>query len=258
MQAYEQYTELGLQLDDGVLRITLRGAPENYISPRAHKQLSKLFRQLAGDDDVKIAVITGEGEYAFSLGGEIAAMDDMIRNPGRWMESMAEAREIILGILDCDKPIIARINGHAIGLGATLALCCDISCMVDGAKIGDPHVKVGLAAGDGGAMLWAQLAGLVAARKHLLTGEPLKGAAAVAAGLVTETASRDDLDAHIDRWIQRLGSTSATALKFTKRALNADLRQRAHSAMDAMLGMQTLSYLGEDHRKYVAQAVSDS
>src|SRR5437868_10304631 len=107
---------------------------------------------------------------AFSAGGNVIAMQRKIDDPDAWDAGMPEARWIVFRMLECDKPIIARVNGHAVGLGATIALLCDIIIAADHAKIADPHVNAGLVAGDGGALIWPQLIGLARAKEYLFTG----------------------------------------------------------------------------------------
>lgn len=251
MQGYQDFDALRVSQKSGILRVALSDAPANAVSPKAHAQLSMLFRRAAVDEKTRLLVLTGDGEFAFSLGGNLESMDSMIGDPERWIASMLEAREIVASILECDKPVIGRLNGHAIGLGATMALCCDITCMVENAKIGDPHVKVGLAAGDGGAILWPALVGMMRAKRALLTGDSLSGTEAAQIGLITEAIPREQLDERVDWWIGHLSALPQLALRLTKRALNLELRTKVQQTMDALLGAQTLSYLGADHRNTV-------
>ena len=112
--------------------------------------LSDALHRFDMEDEAQIAILTGRGR-AFSAGGNVIAMQQKIDNPDLWDATSApEAKRIIFRMLECDKPIIARVNGHAVGLGATVALMCDIIIAADTAKIGDPHVSAGLVAGDGG------------------------------------------------------------------------------------------------------------
>jgi enoyl-CoA hydratase len=147
--------------------------------------------------------------------------------------------------------LIGRINGDALGLGATLALCCDITVMLESAKIGDTHVRMGLVAGDGGALLWPALVGVTLARRYLLTGDLLTGSEAAAMGLVTTSASSAELDNVVEAWVRKLSTGATHALIGTKRALNAVLRQQAAACMDAHLGLETMSHLRKDHGEAV-------
>jgi enoyl-CoA hydratase len=168
---------------------------------------------------------------------------------------MGEARRILVNLLDLDRPVIARINGHAVGLGATLALFCDITIALDTAKIADPHVKVGLVAGDGGSLIWPILAGHARTRLLLLTGEAITGARAAEIGLITEACTAATLDARVNAIAQELAKGAAVAIRGTKRALNLVLRQQLEAAIDAHLGFETMSYLSEDHREAVTAFV---
>jgi enoyl-CoA hydratase/carnithine racemase len=107
---------------------------------------------------------------------------------------MPEARRIVFRMLECDKPIIARVNGHAVGLGAMIALLCDIIIAAEDAKIGDPHVNAGLVAADGGALLWPQLIGFARAKEYLFTGDLMTAAEAERIGLINHVVPADQLD----------------------------------------------------------------
>ena len=135
----------------------------NAIDGRLHTELSQVFTDAAADPDCDVVVLTGNGK-AFCAGGDLDWMQSSIDRPAEFETIAAEAKAIIYSQLDLPKPLVCRLNGHATGLGATLAVCCDIAVAHTGAKIGDPHVKVGLVAGDGGALLWPQLMGYAKAR----------------------------------------------------------------------------------------------
>lgn len=248
---YDNYTSLKIVRDGGVLRVTLDNPPLNAMTPGAHTELSHIFRDISRDPSVRAVVLTGGGQRGFSAGGNIDGMYDNLDNHARWSASMPEARDIILNLLECDKPVIGRINGHAVGLGASIALCCDITVMVDTAKIGDTHVKVGLVAGDGGAVLWPALVGWMQAKRYLLTGDLLTGREAAAIGLVTEAVEAKELDARTAYWVDRLANGATRAIAYTKRSLNMAIRQHAHAFMDGQLGLETLSHLSSDHREAV-------
>lgn len=244
---YAAYTGLKVSLDGKVLTVMLDNPPLNGMTPEAHLELTKIWADAASDTQVRVIVITGGGERAFSAGGDPKKMIENWGDRGRWQVGMAEARAIIVGMLECPKPIVSRINGHAMGLGASIALAGDITIIVDDAKIGDSHVSVGLATGDGGALLWPNLLGLVEARRHLLSGEPVLGKDAKAKGLVTESVPREELDAMVGKWVATLLSKSPSALQTTKQTLNLDIVDKAKRYMGEMLRLETRSWESANH-----------
>jgi enoyl-CoA hydratase len=155
-------------------------------------------------------------------------------------------------MLECDKPIIARVNGHAIGFGATLALACDIIVAVDKAKFGDPHVSAGLVAGDGGALLWPQAIGFPRAKEMLLLGETISATRAEQIGLINYAVPAEELDAKVNELAGKLAASASRAVRWTKQVLNLPLRQLAHPMMEHGMANETLSQFGADH----AEAVS--
>ena len=170
----------------------------------------------------------------------------------------ASAREFIglihaacAALRDCPVPVIARINGDCIGLGATLALLCDISIAVEDAKLGDPHVKMGYVAGDGGAIIWPQLVGFARAKEYLLTGDLLTAKEAERIGLINHAVPRAELDAKVNTLADKLANGATKAIKWTKTSINIPLRQLAHSMLDASLAYEALTNIGADHQEAV-------
>lgn len=248
---YASFTGLNVALDGHVLTVMIDNPPLNAMTSQAHDDLGRIWAVAGSDPDVRVIVLTGGGERAFCAGGDLNRMVEGWPDRGRWQIGMAEARAIIVGMLECPKPVISRINGHAMGLGASIALAGDITIIVDDAKIGDSHVAVGLATGDGGALLWPHLVGLVEARRHLLSGKPLSGAEAKAKGLVTEAVTRDQLDATVRQWIDQFMVLSPEAVQTTKQCLNLDLLEKARRLMDEMLRLETVSWQSPNHPEAV-------
>jgi enoyl-CoA hydratase len=155
-------------------------------------------------------------------------------------------------MLDCPKPIIAKINGDAIGLGATLALFCDISFAADSARIGDPHVRAGFVAGDGGAVIWPQLIGYARAKEYLLTGTLIQAADAARMGLINYSVPAEELDARVAEFAGKLLNGAMMAIRWTKMSINIGLKQIATATMDASMAYEALSNLSHDHREAVA------
>ena len=152
-----------------------------------------------------------------------------------------EAKRIIVSLLDCEKPIIAKLNGHATGFGATLALFCDIIIATETAKIGDPHVQVGFTAGDGGAVIWPQLIGYARAKEYLMTGDLMTAAEAARIGLINHAVPGDELDDRVYGLAARLAAGSQVAIRTTKMSVNIGLKQLVASIMDACLAYEALS-----------------
>jgi enoyl-CoA hydratase len=239
-------------LQDKVLTITLN-APEtlNAFTGPMHSSMSRIWDDVNDDPDVHVVVLTGAGR-AFSAGGNVVAMQQKIDDPEAWEAGMPEARRIVFRMLECDKPIIARVNGHAVGLGATIALLCDIIIAAEHARIGDPHVNVGLVAGDGGALIWPQLVGFARAKEYLFTGDLLTAAEAERIGLITHVVPADQLDEKVYGLARRLAGGALRSIRWTKQAVNLPLRQLAHSIMDLSLSLETRSNLTRDHQEAVS------
>jgi enoyl-CoA hydratase len=180
-------------------------------------------------------------------------MQDFLDDERLWWNTVTEARRIVLGILGCEKPIIARVNGHAVGFGATLALACDIIVADERARFGDPHVSVAMVAGDGGALFWPQAIGYPRAKEFLLTGELISAPEAVAMGLINHAVPAAELDAKVDAIARKLARSSAKAVRWTKRTLNQPLLQLAQSVLDVGLASESLSVrCNPDHVEAVA------
>ncbi len=248
---YEKYKYLKVALDGPILNITMDNPPLNGMTMDVHEELTRIWADAGQDPQLRVIVLTGAGERGFCAGGDPKRMVDNWGDRPNWQLGIAEARAIIVGMLECPKPIIARINGHAMGMGASLALAADITIMVEDAKIADSHVNVGLATGDGGALLWPNLVGLVTARRHLFTGAPLTGAQAAANGLITEAVTRAALDEAVQKWIDNFLSKSPTAVQTTKQTLNMDILDKAKRFMGEMLRLETKSWESPNHPEAV-------
>ena len=250
-ERYAGYVGIKVALEGHVLTLTIDNPPLNSMTAVMHEELTRIWVDAGADRDVRVIVITGGGDRAFSAGGDMHRMLENWGNKGIWQVGMAEAQTLIVGMLECPKPVISRINGHAMGLGASIALGADITIAVEDAKIGDSHVSVGLATGDGGALLWPNLLGLVEARRHLLSGIPLTGKEAAAKGLITEAVARDDLDTAVRRWIDIFLGRSPSALQATKQTLNLDIVEKAKRMMGDMLRLETRSWESPNHPEAV-------
>jgi enoyl-CoA hydratase len=249
---FEDYRHIEFKRAGRVLTIVMnRPEVKNAANVRMHNELSRVFADAARDDQSDIVVLTGAGD-AFSAGGDINSMRDKIADRTLWNDTVDEARALFYSVLDLDKPLIARINGAATGLGATLAVYADISLAVDTAVIGDPHVKVGLVAGDGGALMWPMLIGFQKAKELLFLGDNISAAEAARLGLITHAVPAAELDARIDELVTRLLKLPPFALRGTKKAINHTLKQLALATFEYGVSLETQSQLTRDHAEAVA------
>ncbi|RJF92391.1 enoyl-CoA hydratase/isomerase family protein [Noviherbaspirillum saxi] len=236
-----------VEVNDRVARVTLnRPTALNSVAGDLHKALSRVFIDLGERRDINAIVLTGAGR-AFCAGGDIDWMRDAIRDPEQFEIVTWEAKRIVYSMLDCEIPIIGRINGDAVGLGATLALLCDITVMDEHARIGDPHVRVGLNAADGGGFLWPAVIGYGRARELLLTGDLLSASEAMQLGAIGHVVPAGELDAKVDAIVSKLKNGATKAIRYTKAGYTIPLRQLAHGHMDAGTAYECLTNLSKDH-----------
>jgi enoyl-CoA hydratase len=245
------YKSLALRRDGRVLNVAFN-KPEtlNAFDARMHDELERFLHEVGRDDATHVIVLTGAGK-AFSAGGDIDHMQTLIDRPELMYPELTAAKRLVMSFLDVPQPVIAKINGAAMGLGATLALLADISFAANHAKIADPHVKVGFVAGDGGAMIWPQLVGFNRAKHYLLTGEHLTGDEAARIGLVNFAYPAEELDAAVDAYAQRLAAGARRAIQWTKATMNIRLKQAAAAVMDAGMAFEVLSNQTRDHAEAV-------
>jgi enoyl-CoA hydratase len=245
--------------DEGVLWVTLdRPDRRNAISPEMHDELTPLFRRIAEDRDVRVAVLTGAGDKAFCVGADFGGMQDNLYGNAYedgFPELMIGSAALVRAQLAVPQPMIAAINGDAIGLGATMALFCDIPLMAAEARLADPHVKAGLVAGDGGAILWPLLMGLHRGKEFLLTGDMMGADEAHRLGLVNHLYPRSELAAAAGELATRLAQGPQVAIQFNKRLANAELVDRVNRVIDASLAMEAITFSTADHREAVRSFV---
>jgi enoyl-CoA hydratase len=246
-----QYQFIEGDLAEGVLTVTLN-RPEklNSVNRQLHNDLSRVFHDASLDPAVEIVVLTGAGR-AFSAGGDLEFLKLCCENTAVFDEVAYEGKQIVYSMLDCEKPIIGKINGHAAGLGATLALFCDITFVAEHAKISDPHVRVGLTAGDGGALIWPQLIGFARAKELLMTGDAVTATDAAAMGLINYAVAPAELDARVAAFVARLKKGHLAAIKGTKISINVALKQMAHAVMETSTAHERLSNRSPEHRAAV-------
>ena len=248
---YKRYTTLKIDKSDRIATITLN-RPEalNAFNLPMHKELDDIWVDLMRDEDVDVAVLTGAGR-CFSAGGDIKEMSAFAK-AGERRSSFEGARQHIFNIMDMEKPVIAALNGDAIGFAANIALFCDIIIAADDARMGDPHVKVGNVAGDSGAIIWPFMAGMAKAKELLLTGDLIKAKEAERLGIINYAVPRGQVLPLAMDFAGRLANGPTLAIRWTKVCINKPLRQLVNLMLDATLGIEmAVTNVSEDHKEAV-------
>lgn len=243
------YDFLDVTFEQGLLTLCLN-RPEllNASNLKMESELCHFFTEVSHDQDVLAVVITGKGK-AFCGGGDFEYIREGIEQPEKFFQGMTYGKRLVFAMLDCSKPVVAKINGPAVGLGASIALLCDVSFAAKSAIISDPHVAIGLVAGDGGAVIWPQLIGYNRAKQFLFTGDPIPAAKAAEIGLINEVVDDEALDAAVTAYAHKLMAMPPYALRWTKASINIGLKQIAHSVMDASMAYEGLSNMTEEHQQ---------
>lgn len=250
-EALPSYETIALARRGRLLTIKMnRPDAMNAVNLAMHDELAAVFKFAIADADSDVVVLTGAGR-AFSAGGDLDHIARNAAEPERFDHEVEVAKEIILAMLDLDKPLVCRMNGHAVGLGATLALVCDVVFAADNAKIGDPHVGIGLVAGDGGAAIWPARIGFGRAKEYLLTGELLNAKRAEEIGLVNYALPAAELDAAVDAFCDKLLSGASFAIRATKKVLNIEVKRIFNDVLAPGLELEKQSVRTADHREAI-------
>jgi enoyl-CoA hydratase len=247
---YSNYQTLKFSRDGSVLTVTLN-LPEslNAVSSQLHTELARVFAEIAQDSEVDAVVLTGAGR-AFCAGGDLSWFHGM---PQADLDRLfVEARKIIIDILELPQPLVTAVNGLAVGLGCTLALFGDVVFAADNAKLADPHVSIGVTAGDGGSAIWPWLVGPARAKRYLMTGDSLNAQEAERIGLVTDVVPAAELVERAQAFAQRLAGGSALAIRSTKASVNKMLRDTVNLVLDTSLALEKECFTTQYHKDAIA------
>ncbi|MGW1739325.1 enoyl-CoA hydratase/isomerase family protein [Nocardia sp. NPDC001965] len=225
-----------------------RPAELNAVNADLHRALAQVWRQLSADTEARVVILTGAGR-AFSAGGDLDWITSFLDDPVARDESIREGAEIIEELLRFPLPVIAAVNGPAVGLGASIAVLCDIVLISERAHLADPHIAVGLVAGDGGAAFWPLLTPILRSREYLYTGDRIDAATAVELGLASRTVAPDDLQAAARALADRLAALPAQALSSTKRVVNMYLSQALAGPLQAGFAAEVATMQSAEHRE---------
>jgi len=228
---------------DGPVRIVRLSRPEhlNAINDELHLGLTKLFPQLSADADARVAVITGEGR-AFSAGGDFDLLDRMAKDRALRGNVIAEGRELVLNMIRCRVPVVAAVNGPAVGLGCSVIALSDVVYMAESAYLSDPHVTVGLVAADGGPLTWPLHTSLLLAKEYAFTGDRITAARAAEIGLANHVCPDDEVLTAALAAAHKIAALPPQAVESTKRVLNLHLERAVLATIDFAMAAEIESF----------------
>ncbi|MDA8046732.1 MAG: enoyl-CoA hydratase/isomerase family protein [Actinomycetota bacterium] len=251
MPGYHLPEEIQVEAD-GPIRIVRLNRPEdlNATNHVLHQGLAQLWPQIDADTEAVAVVLTGAGR-AFCAGGDFHYLDQLIEDPDLRRESLAHGRQIVTGMVACRIPVIAAVNGPAVGLGCSLVALSDISFMAESAHLADPHVLVGLVAADGGPVTWPLLTSLQLAKEYAFTGDRISAERAAQIGLVNHVCPDGEVLDQALACARRVARLPRRALEDTKRILNIHLERAVLAALDFALTAEDRSFRSPELRANV-------
>lgn len=243
---------------DGPIRIVTLNRPDalNGATQVLHQALAKVWTLIAEDTEARVVVLTGSGS-AFSAGGDFGYMQDNIDDAEMRRQTMLEARAIVRGIVGLPIPVVAAVNGPAVGLGCSLAVLSDLVLLSDTSFLADPHLRMGLVTGDG-AMVWPALMGLSRAKEYLFLGSKILPDRAVELGLASRVVPADQLMTEALALAHRLAKVPQAALRDTKLALNGYVEAQLENAFEKAFAGEETSMGSPEHAAAVAAARTKS
>jgi enoyl-CoA hydratase/carnithine racemase len=228
---------------DGPVRTVTLNRPEqlNAVNDELHRALACVFPQLSADTDARVAVITGEGR-AFSAGGDFGLLDRMAKDRDVRRRTLAEGRDIVINMVRCRVPVIAAVNGPAVGLGCSVIALSDVVYMAESAYLADPHVVVGLVAADGGPVTWPLHTSLLLAKEYAFTGDRITAARATEIGLANRVCPDDEVLPAALETAHKIAALPRQAVEATKRVLNLHLERAVLATIDFALAAESESF----------------
>jgi enoyl-CoA hydratase len=246
---YARYTRLKFDRPaERVLRVTLSSPLKmGVMDAQMHKEVSEIWADLDADDSVSAVIITGEGK-SFSAGGDLNHERKVCDDYRLRMQAMSESKKLVMGMLECRKPIVGAARGWAVGAGLACLLLADISIASKDAKFSDGHMKIGVAAGDHATIVWPLLCGMAKAKYYLMTAETITGEEAERMNLISLSLPDEEVEARAIKIAAGLAQSAPAALRWTKTMLNHWMKQAA-PIFDASLALEFMGMGGPEGRE---------
>ncbi|MEU7811747.1 enoyl-CoA hydratase/isomerase family protein [Pseudonocardia sp. NPDC049154] len=236
---------------DGIITVTLnRPETHNAFDEVLHDEFPRLMADLDDDSDARAVVLTGAGT-SFSAGGNLDDFAAFVTDFDARRRAMRRARRLVEAMLSTELPVVCAVNGPAVGLGCTLVTLCDVVFMGESAFLADPHVKIGLVAGDGSAVTWPFLTSLLKAKEYILTGDKIPAPLAVELGLANRVVPDADLLTEATAFAARIATLPPQAVRDTKSTLNQHLRGAMVSTLGMGLAAESQSHDTEEYQAII-------
>jgi enoyl-CoA hydratase len=236
---------------DGAVRVVTLNRPDhaNAVNNPMHRSFARIWDELAEDPDARAVMLTGAGDKFFSAGGDLVQwLENFVENPVTRREGMRDARRIARDMVDFPLPVVAAVNGPAVGFGCSVAVLCDIVLMSDRAYFADTHVASGIVAADGGSVAWPLLMSLLKAKEYLMLGERIPAEVAVELGLANRVVPHDQVKQEGLALAHRLAALPPAAVQDTKRALNLHLQRAFTGILEFALSAEAETFTTPEHR----------
>ena len=242
MSAYSLPDAIQVEVD-GPIRIVRLNRPEqlNATNHELHEGLAGLWPQIDADSEARAVVLTGNGR-AFSAGGDFDYLDELVNDEALRKVSLTHGRMIVTGMAACRVPIIAAVNGPAVGLGCSLVALSDIAYMARSAHLADPHVLLGLVAADGGPITWPLMTSLMLAKEYALTGDRIPAERAAAMGLVNHVVDDDAVMDEAMACAKKIAKLPKQAVEDTRKVINLHLQRAVIATLDFALSAEHRSF----------------
>jgi enoyl-CoA hydratase len=259
MSMYDKFDLVKVTQEGGLLTVAFN-RPErlNAVGDGMGRQFEEILMIAREDTSVRAILVRGEGR-AFCAGGDVKEFDEEAKAgttpPAKKVYSLLHGAEIVDIMLSVPQPLVAAVQGYAMGLGATYALFCDVVIAAETAVFADAHVAIGLVAGDGGAVMWPLIMPIGAAKWYLMTGDRISGTEAARLGMVLKAVPEDQLLEEATKMARRLAEGAPLAIQGTKRAINKIIHNRVDQVLEHGLLLEGATFTSQDHKEAAAAFV---